>query len=400
MPGILSSWANTRLLGLLKSSHWKLLRNDFIKAKIQTKSLDWHIEQSVKWVLVSWEATNFLGLSTGYSLLFGWESKVSGYSGYIIPSLWKFYHISENQALKDKVKKCAISLADWEIDIQLESGAIQVAGKQGYFFFRNSERSKVLDTAMSIYGWVAIYKEIKDDKYLNALVKAANWLVSIQDPVGLWIFESSDKSISDSNAKSSLIAHALSEAFLVVNNKEFEISSRKCLDAIINRQESYGFFEGTFLKKNQSTFLSNLATTIQTMLEVGVHLNEKKYIDSSEKAAFALFELFKSDNTFWGSYSDSLIPDKSFKNLSGMVQMAIVYYKVYLVSHKQEYASAFASLNRQVQELTIVSKDSALNGGIRGSFPIWGRYCRMSFPISASKYYLDALFFEKEMCGC
>ena len=400
MPSVLSSWAIKRLPSFLNSSNWKLLYNDFTKAKIQTKSLDWHIEQSIKWILASWEANSFRSLSSGYSLLFGWDSTVSGYTGYIIPTLWKFYRVSENQILKDNVKNCAISLADWQIEIQLGSGAVQVGSTQRYFFLRNSDKSKVLDTSMAIFGWVATYKETKDERYLQSYVKAANWLVSVQNPDGLWFFDSSYNSVSDSISKSGLVALSLSNAYLVTSNIEFAVSSRKCLDTLIKFQLANGFFKDDFLKMNQTAFLSNLATTILTLLESGVLLNEKNYIESSEKVAFTLFELFKIDNTFWGSYSGSLIPDKSFKNLSGMAQMAIIYYKLYLIDHKQEYASAFASLNKQVQELTIVSKEKGLNGGIRGSFPIWGRYCRMSFTISACKYYLDAFFFEKEMCGC
>jgi hypothetical protein len=197
-----------------------------------------------------------------------------------------------------------------------------------------------------------------------------------------------------------MVAWAQAEAFLVSGIKEFEDSSKKFLDWALSIQQDNGAYLHMAFNKNQPAFLHTIAYTIQGMLESGILLKDDKYIQSANKAALVLNDLFKKDNTLWGMYSESWIPDTSFQCLTGMVQMSICYYKLYQITHNQEFASIFASLNRQVQELTIISEEAGLNGGIRGSFPVWGSYSRLNFPNWAAKFYLDALFLEKEMCGC
>lgn len=402
MPSLFTKLTYLASPDLLRPAHRALLVNDFSKKKIQTKSLDWHIEQSVKWIIASWEATGRKGSSAGYSLVQQWRPAYPETSGYIIPTLWKYVHISENQELKELAKACAISLTDWETEIQLSNGAVRggVYGKDKLNVFKSTEVPVVFNTGMVVFGWAASYKETKDERYLEAMIKAANWLVSVQEPNGSWIKGRSESTDSELYSYYTMVAWAQAEAFLVTGNKDFELSCKKFLDWAISVQQPNGAYQYMAFNKNQPAFLHTIAYTIQGMLEAGILLKEEKYIQSANQAAAVLNDLYKKDNTLWGTYTESWTPDKSFKCLTGMVQMAICYYKLYTINHSQEYASIFAALNRQVQELTVVSDEKGLNGGIRGSFPVWGSYSRMNFPNWAAKFYLDALFLEKEMCGC
>ena len=101
--------------------------------------------------------------------------------------------------------------------------------------------------------------------------------------------------------------------------------------------------------------------------------------------------------TFW---------DESFKNhdkyfnrimykyicLTGNIQMALVWMRIYELTNDSTFlSSAFKMIDLIKNIQDIKTKNRNINGAIKGSLPIYGRYAFAKYPNWATKFFADAL---------
>jgi hypothetical protein len=81
---------------------------------------------------------------------------------------------------EDSILQAALDIADWELRIQLPNGAIPggtVAQSHGPVVF---------NTGQVILGWCSAYSISAQCKYLEAAMRAADFIVDMQDLDGAW----------------------------------------------------------------------------------------------------------------------------------------------------------------------------------------------------------------------
>ncbi|MFX0071610.1 MAG: hypothetical protein ACFFAO_11015, partial [Candidatus Hermodarchaeota archaeon] len=87
------------LYGVLKRCYLipKLLFQDIFKSKKNTYSTHYHLKKAIDWLVNAQKMTKDGGVSSSYSLLFGWGSSYPETSGYIISTLLDYYHMTKEE---------------------------------------------------------------------------------------------------------------------------------------------------------------------------------------------------------------------------------------------------------------------------------------------------------------
>ena len=95
-----------------------------------------------------------------------------------------------------------------------------------------------------------------------------------------------------------------------------------------------------------------------------------------------------------GRYSRAWKPTVRWACLTGMAQISLVWSRLYALTQDPLFSETANRVNgflKSTQDIT--SKHGNLRGGIRGSFPVNGAYCRYRVPNWAAKFFLDALLY-------
>src|SRR5207302_1041282 len=142
-----------------------------------------HLTAALAWLCRAQDATGSGGISRGYSLVWdpyfelrGWQPAYPETTGYIIPTLL----VAARRLGRPDLKERALLAARWEIDIQLESGAVQggVVGQE--------IAPAVFNTGQVLFGWLAAFQETGDTQFAEAAHRAAGYLVRALDVDGIW----------------------------------------------------------------------------------------------------------------------------------------------------------------------------------------------------------------------
>ncbi len=120
----------------------------------------------MKWVALAQEANKDGGISAGYGLD-GWKASYPETTGYIVPTFLDYARFSgEKQYIQH-----AIQAAEFLLKVQMENGAMQSGKYDGRPLV-----SSVFNTAQVIQGWMRLFRQTREERYINAVKKAARWL--------------------------------------------------------------------------------------------------------------------------------------------------------------------------------------------------------------------------------
>lgn len=171
-----------KILALMGSQHKKevaasTIRDVFVRqGDGKHRPLVSHIIAIYNWICSAQDATPDHGVSGWYSLRSGWAPSYPETTGYIIPTMLNIAKMYGN----DEARRRALSMADWEIEVQLPSGAVP-SGTMNI-----DPVPAVFSTGQAIFGWLAAYQETSQKKYIHAVRQAADWLLDVQDQDGAW----------------------------------------------------------------------------------------------------------------------------------------------------------------------------------------------------------------------
>jgi hypothetical protein len=126
---------------------------------------------SYQWLCAAQDATPDGGVAGCYNLVRGWGNSYPETTGYIIPT---FLHYATAMHQPDAGLR-AIRMAEWEVDVQLPSGAVR-SGMLG-----SQVGPAVFNTGQVLFGWIAAFLTTGDECYARAAIHASEWLVSVQD---------------------------------------------------------------------------------------------------------------------------------------------------------------------------------------------------------------------------
>jgi hypothetical protein len=345
--------------------------------------------EAVEWLTRAQDATETGGVARGYSVAWnpyfrsrGWQPAYPETTGYIIPSLIEAARVLDRAELGAR----AIRAADWEIKIQLESGAVQ-GGVIG-----EGRSPAVFNTGQVILGWLAAHAFTQETRFLEATRRAGKFLVSAQSPDGHWRKGNSRFARGDSTLYNARVAWALAEAGVVLDEPPFREAALHNLRAVARMQASNGWFPDCCLTDPIRPLLHTIAYTIRGLVDGGRALSDPAIQEAGARAARALLGQVRDDGWMSGRFDAGWNGVASWSCLTGEVQMVNNWIRLFLITGDRSWLAPtprILAFVKSTQNRT--SADPGLRGGIKGSWPLDGGYGRYEVLNWATKYFVDAL---------
>ena len=126
-----------------------------------------------------------------------------------------------------------------------------------------------------------------------------------------------------------------------------------------------------------------------------ITLQNKQFKDIALNSALKLLEIFKETKFLPATFNSNWQSNDFYSCLTGNAQLSIIWLKLYQISGNQKFLTNAIKLNKYLKSTQIISNQfKDINGAIKGSDPIWGKYNPFSFPNWATKFFCDALMLE------
>lgn len=355
---------------------WDLMR--------PAKALDdrFHSTAAVAWLCRAQDATPDRGVSHSYLIGKGWMPSYPETTGYIIPS---FINRARLLGEQDLLRR-ALDMAEWELGLQLENGAIP-----GLV----SSEPVVFDTGQVLFGWISAYAETKDRRFMDAAVRAGDWLVDGLDENGTWsaFGNPGTDSMHTYNIRVAWALLALAEAS---GDHRYADAACRFIRWALGQEEGNGWFRRNCLNDNDRPLLHTIAYTSQGLLECGILLGDARCIDAARRTSAKLKEHVGADGRMPGRFDRSWNPAAPWCCLTGMAQTAIVWQCLDRLDGTKNYgeeAEKVVSFLKGAQDLG--SSNNGVRGGIKGSFPVNGGYGTYRLLNWAAKFFIDALLLRE-----
>lgn len=338
-----------------------------------------HLVAAIDWVERAYAATGDGGISKGFDLLRNrWAPSYPETTGYTIPTL-----LNAAVALdRPELRALALSLADYLLkNTTPEGGVAHWASSTSYPI--------VFDTGQVMFGWLAAFDASGDERYLQAAVRAGDWLVSLQHPSGSW---KDYQHLDVEKVIDTRVAWALIELHQHTNQNAYQQAAVRNLEWALQSQDADGWFRHCVFVEGEDPFTHTLAYTAEGLFECGCLLNEVRYIEAARLTADALLTRQHPDGRLPSTYSSAWRETSRSSCLTGNCQMSCLWLRFYETSgNRTYYDAAKKAIMFVARTQNLTTSNPNIRGAIAGSYPIYGRYERFKYPNWAAKFFIDAL---------
>jgi DUF1680 family protein len=354
---------------------------------------DEHLAAAIEWLCRAQDATGSGGVARSYALRYmrghqrrGWLAAYPETTGYIIPTFLVYAGVTGRADLRER----ALRMAQWEADVQLESGAVQ-GGVIGH-----APTPAIFNTGQVLFGWAAAHRETGDSRFQKAAGRASDFLVEAMDPDGAWRRHGSRFARPGVNVYDARTAWGLLEASRVTGDAGHREAALRNLRYVLTRQRPNGWFEECCLDDNARPLLHTLAYTMEGLLEAGSIAGEPSLVDGARRAADALLARQRADGSLPGRFDEEWTPAARWSCLTGDAQTSIVWLRLAEITGDQRYVAAARRMNRYLMSTQdLRAADPGVRGGIKGSDPLYAEYGAYEYLNWAAKFFADALLLER-----
>lgn len=357
--------------------------------RLRTFSDEKHLTETASWLCRAQDYSNDGGVCRAYKAAryggcgsFGWQPSYPETTGYIIPTMLSLSDLFNDSSYSAR----AFRMAEWEIDIQLPSGAVMGSVVTAL------PSPAVFNTGQVIFGWLEAYRESGDRKYLEAALSAGVYLVSVQNQDGSWAAGNSRYALDRATTYNSRVAWALIELGLETSDSEYIYAGRRNVDFALTKQLDNGWFADNCLNDPENPLLHTIVYAARGVLESGLSLNESRYVDAAIKTLNALMLCQQSDGGLPGRLSSDWAPMVDWDCLTGDAQAAIVWLRANAITGEKKYKEAAGKAIDFIKKTqNLEHPNLGMRGGVKGSFPFDGPYGQYEMLNWAAKFFCDAL---------
>jgi hypothetical protein len=341
----------------------------------------------MQWLCLAQDACEGKGVSSFYGLVEGWDLPYPETTGYIIGTFLAYgNHFGEPQYIER-----AIRMGDWEIEIQDPSGG--VLSRIGKRILR------VFNTGQVVLGWCALFEQTLDKRYLEAAIRAGNYLLQKQERNGSWIQDSN----CGARTYYSRVDWALLRLAMLTGDMRFSEAAIKHLSWVLKQQTENGWFRNCgFWDDLPITHV--IAYTLRGLIESHVVAEEAKIpvdlgiVPAVCKAAdnICAAGLRGSVRGVRGllptHFNEKWETEDHNSCLTGNVQLSGVLRRINKVVPNADYLRISDMLLDASKRVHVVqTRIKEVRGAVPGSFPFYEGYDAYLYPNWATKFMADAL---------
>jgi hypothetical protein len=348
-----------------------------------------HLNATMQWLCTAHDHGGGHGVSAAYSLAAGWEAPYPETTGYIIPTFYDYAALTGREEFRDRAKR----MADWEISVQLESGAVRA----GYLQNMSHCAPAVFNTGQVILGYCRACIETGDERYASAARAAGDWLLSVQNADGAWRVESPVvttyvHAYDVRTAWSLLELHALTGV-----EKYFEAALRN-VEWTLSQQHDDGWFANNAFERDANPYTHNVAYVMEGLLETWTLTRDERCWAAMFKTASRLLRTFETRTFMPGEFAEGWKTNASYSCLTGDAQIAGVWLRVFEARGDVRFLNAALKLNDYVKACqSLHSTHPAVRGGVKGSQPFGGGYTPFTYINWGAKFLADSLMLEERV---
>lgn len=348
-----------------------------------------HLKSAIDWLDRAQKVNNSRGVPATYSVGPGWGISYPETTGYIISTFITYSKLNKNNYYIDLAKK----FGDWEIEIQTTAGGVlSSSGNLGVL--------RIFNTGQVILGWINLYEETREEKYLNAAMKAGDWLVNEQEFDGQWI----KNTFCGSRTYHARVDWSLLRLSKVSGDNKYTNAAIKNLTWVLKQQKDNGFFENCGFDADDP-ITHTIIYTVRGLLESHCsNLNGVKELDIIPKVSKVAdilcdFALNKPAKGIKGMIPTSFNSDWQTKDdnscLTGNAQCACFLYRLAYITKKEKYAIAADQIVSALKKIQLVNCPiEQIRGAIPGTYPFYSGYMAGRYPNWAAKFFADAIILK------
>ena len=350
-----------------------------------------HLDATMRWLCVAQDATPDGGVSRMYHLEYGWGASYPETTGYIIPTFLDYARLSGDQSYRER----ALRMADWEIGIQMPSGAVQ----GGTIADRPSPA--IFNTGQVLFGWVSAFRETGDERYRKALTAAADYLCRIQDADGAWRRELSRfvSASTDTYAYNIRTAWALLLAAAATGRADYRDAAARKLAFTVGLAQPNGWIAKNCLNDTERPLLHTIAYSLQGILECSAILGDARSRDVVTTACGHLAVSFYKNGGLAGRYDEHWNPAVRYRCLTGEAQLGIILWRLADLTGDAQWSEMARALNDQLRRTQQLNGAAETAGGVKGSYPVSAEYGQYQYLNWAAKFFADSLMCEMRVTG-
>jgi hypothetical protein len=359
-------------------------RNWLERSRNRAAAVQALMDRALNWLCRSQDEVGSGGI--GDLAFQGWTPGYPEVTGYIIPTLWDYAHELDREELARR----AVRMADWELSIQLPSGGFES------LYAGEGRPPVVFNTGQVLRGLIRSHKETDEEKYLDAAVRAGDWIVANQEDDGSW---TKANYLGMKRTYDVFAAAALAQLSSTTSDQRYAAAAKANCEFALQNQQANGWFElcdnTPFLNHAPSTH--TLCYTVAGLMECGELLSVSSFVDGATKAAESLRNAIEPSGRLRGRFDSQWKPFVSYVVVTGSAQLGVILMELHSRESDERYLKSALKLLDflgYLHYLNAVGQNRT--GALPGSYPIWGRYVPLKYPSWATKFFLDFLLLVRQ----
>jgi uncharacterized protein YyaL (SSP411 family) len=347
-----------------------------------------HLRAAAAWLARAQDHGSDQGIAYGTRFGEGFDKSYPETTGYIIPTFLQLADYYGDPAWE----KRATDAGDWEIDVQMASGAV-MGGK-----LNSNPTPAIFNTGMVLLGWAALAKRTGDPRYSEAARRASAWMLEMQDADGNWFRGNSEFARKTATVYNVKAAWGLCEAGVVCSYEEAIRGAVRNAEFALSKQRPNGWFSDCCLTDPVRPLLHTIAYSAQGLQGIGLLTGRKDFLAAAALTADSLIELMDETGFIPGRFDSDFRGTVDWCCLTGSAQMSIVWSKLFQSTGDSKYRDACRKVNRYlVAHHDASHEDPAIRGGVPGSWPTSGGYGRHAILNWATNFFAEALLAERRI---
>ncbi len=366
---------------------WKTRISDLLGRSVcEPAPVAQHLSEAMHWLARAQNASPDDGVARQFHLSEGWKPSYPETTGYIIPTLLDYAAKTGDDSWRDR----ALRAARWLVGEQLENGAIY-----GGPVDADVKKPAIFNTGMVMKGWARVCEAGEGGSVRSALTKAMDLLVESQDEDGAWRKHLSIYARGTEHVYHTRVAWALAMTGKVLDREDALRAAERNVAWAMTLRSPNGWYRHNDLVDDSHPLTHTIAYATRGTLETAAILGRQDWIDECRVTADALLGAQQNDGAIPGRLSKEWKPAAKYVCLTGLAQIALIWFRLHKLTGETGYVDAALRANRYLMaRQDICTTNPGIRGAIKGSYPIQGEYIRDAFPNWAAKFFADSLMQE------
>jgi predicted SAM-dependent methyltransferase len=360
---------------------------------IQTDDL--HLRAAIDWMSLAQarSATADGGVSAIYWLRERrWDVSYPETTGYIIPTFLAFHRITGEARWLEEARR----MGEWELDIQAIDGG---AGEPLGIYIK---RPRVFNSSQVMLGWMALYRTTGEGRYLEAAIRAGNWIAGLLDEDGKW----TEYTYAGPKTHKARVAWALLELHLLTGNPAYRQAADRATNWVTRQATANGWFANTSLSDPDKPWTHLIGYTLVGLTEI-CRLRADPALNAPVLAILRAAadnivtpylrqkgeDVVKPYRGLPGTYDPEWNSTDGWSCVTGNAQIAFFLRRLSAMTASAPYGWVADMLIDELKRVQLIDgiADENIRGGLPGPDPAGFGYLADAIPNWGVKFFADAL---------